>query len=135
MSTEIDLDGIESLIDEATEAPFEIDGCDQCGVWGRGGSQFVGDLITSQDARLLVAARNQLPALVAEVRLLRAKVAAGERLAEAAEPIARQGGVPQDGDSCHVGITTKEKCGRCSRQQALIESLADWREAGKDGTK
>lgn len=71
----------------------------------------------------------------AEIDRLRAKVAAGERLAEAAEPIARQGGVPQDEDFCHVGITTKEKCGRCSRQQALIESLAAYREAGKDGTR
>lgn len=74
-------------------------------------------------------------ALVAEVRRLRAKVAAGERLAEAAKPIALVGGVPQDNDHCHVGITTKEKCGRCSRQQALIDALADYREAGKDGTR
>lgn len=89
MSDDIDLDGIERLIDEATEAPFEIDGCDQCGVWGRGGSQFVGDMIASQDARFLVAARNQLPALVAEVRRLRAKVVLADKLAEAAHDLTR----------------------------------------------
>lgn len=69
--SDIDIEAIEKLIDEATEAPFEIDGDDPCGVWGRSGSVLVGDMTSSEDARLLVAVRNSIQALIAEVRRLR----------------------------------------------------------------
>jgi len=44
-------------------------------------------------------------------------------LAEALLPFAEKPSEEMDSFPCHVGITTKEKCGRCSRAIAAYEAL------------
>jgi len=51
-------------------------------------------------------------------------IAAAPDLLEALRPFAEAPSRDMDDFPCHVGITTKEKCGRCSRALAAFAAIA-----------
>ena len=56
-------------------------------------------------------------------------IAAAPEMLEALEETAQFLARPSDDAPCHVGITTKEKCGRCSRAARVFAAIAKARGA------
>lgn len=79
----IDLDALEVLLAKMVPAPWHIDDDGSAGLWGRSGSMVVTSWTESEDtAAGIVALVNAAPALLAEIRELRADRDEWKRAAE-----------------------------------------------------
>ena len=59
-----EIEKLRALLEAATKGPWEVDGDANGDTWGRSGSIFVGHNESKDDAALIVAAVNALPALL-----------------------------------------------------------------------